>query len=215
VGGHKGKAGALATVIGREGHSSLTHRCVNAVVAAARLVDFIASLGERHAREGPFSDGFEPAYTTASVGRIDGGTQLNIVPRLCTVEFEFRALPGVDPRDSVREVETFAAERLLPAMRAAAPESEIRFEELLAYPAFEARPEAEVTALCAALTGTDRPLKVPFGTEAGCYAARGIPSVVCGPGDITAAHRPDEWIAIDQLAACDRFLDDLVTRACR
>jgi acetylornithine deacetylase len=214
VDGHKSKVGAKVTVIGREGHSSLTHRCVNAVTMAARLVDKVAAIGERLATEGPFLDGFEPAHTTASVGRIEGGSQLNIVPGLCTFEFEFRGLPGTDPALYLDEVRAFARERLVPAMQAVHADCDILFEELLAYPGFLADPGSEVVKACLELTQPAAPRKVAYGTEAGCYAALGIPSVVCGPGSIVPAHRPDEWIALDQLEGCDRFLDRLVSHAC-
>ena len=68
-------------------------------------------------------------------------------------------------------------------------------------------------ALCRELTGTPEPAKASFGTDGGCFAARGIPSLVCGPGDISVAHKPDEWIAVEQLDACDRFLRQLVHKA--
>ena len=65
-------------------------------------------------------------------------------------------------------------------------------------------------ACCAALLAEPEPIRVAFGTEAGCFAARGVPALVCGPGDIAVAHKPDEWIALDQLDRCDTFLRRLV-----
>jgi acetylornithine deacetylase len=71
--------------------------------------------------------------------------------------------------------------------------------------------DSRFTALCRELTGTNRPTKVAFGTEGGCFDARGVPSLVCGPGDIKVAHKPDEWIAVEQLERCDVFLRRLVS----
>ena len=94
-----------------------------------------------------------------------------------------RTLPAEDPTRFVREVETYALTEILPRLRASAPEAAIHFEEVLAYPGMAPPPESDFTRLMRELTGTDRPAKVSFGTEGGCFAARGIPSLVCGPGD--------------------------------
>ena len=105
VDGHKGKAGYRCSITGREAHSALPHLGANAVVAAARIIDQVASMGGRFAAEGPFLEGFDPPHHTSGVGRIEGGSQLNIVPNRCGFEFEFRTLPGEDPLRFVRVVE--------------------------------------------------------------------------------------------------------------
>ena len=51
-----------------------------------------------------------------------------------------------------------------------------------------------------------------FGTEGGVYQKAGIPTVICGPGSIEQAHKPDEWIALEQITACEAFLDRLIVR---
>lgn len=214
VDGHKGKAGYRCTVRGRAAHSALPGLGANAVIAAARIIGEIAAMGERFARAGPFMAGFDPPCHTAGVGRVEGGSQLNIVPERCSFEFEFRTLPGEDPLRFVREVEAFAQREVLPGLRARAPEAEIAFEEILAYPGLAPAGETAFARLCRELTGTAEPLRVAFGTEGGCFAARGIPTVICGPGDIGVAHKPDEHIELGQLEACDAFLRRLVRAAC-
>ena len=99
-------------------------------------------------------------------------------------------------------------------MRATAPEAAIAFEEVLAYPGLAPAPDTPFAKLCRELTGTQSPTKVSFGTEGGCFFARGVPAVVCGPGDIAVAHKPDEWIAVEQLERCDRFLRELTAPHC-
>ena len=210
IDGHKGKAGYRCTITGREAHSAYPALGANAVVAAARLVGRVAAMGERFAAEGPFAAGFEPPHHTSGVGRIEGGAQLNIVPRHCSFEFEFRTLPDEDPMRFVREVQAAAEAELLPALRATAPEAEIEFDEVLAYPGLVPSPDTPFARLCRELTGTGQPARVAFGTEGGCFHARGVPALVCGPGDITVAHKPDEWIALEQLDRCDAFLRELV-----
>ena len=209
VDGHKGKAGYRCTVTGREAHSAYPKLGANAVVAAARIIGRVAAMGEQFAGEGPFAEGFDPPHHTSGVGKIEGGSQLNIIPRHCSFEFEFRTLPGEDPLRFVREVEASAVEAVLPALRATAPEAAIAFEEVLAYPGLAPSPDTPFARLCRDLTGTATPTKVSFGTEGGCFFARGVPAVVCGPGDIAVAHKPDEWIAVEQLERCDRFLREL------
>ncbi len=206
VDGHKGKAGYRCTVTGREAHSAYPVLGANAVVAAARIIEGVAAMGERFAAEGPFFAGFDPPHHTSGVGRIEGGSQLNIIPRHCSFEFEFRTLPGEDPLRFVREVEAAATGAVLPTLRATAPEAAIAFEEVLAYPGLAPAPDTPFAKLCRELTGTENPTKVSFGTEGGCFFARGVPAVVCGPGDIKVAHKPDEWIAVEQLERCDAFL---------
>jgi acetylornithine deacetylase len=209
VDGHKGKAGYRCIITGREAHSAYPNLGANAVVAAARIVGRVAEMGERFAAEGPFQDSFDPPHHTSGVGRIEGGSQLNIIPNRCSFEFEFRTLPAEDPLRFVREIQDFAAETVLPALRVTAPEAAITFEEVLAYPGMAPSPDTPFAQVCRDLTGTDRPARVSFGTEGGCFSSRGIPAVVCGPGDIAVAHKPDEWIAEEQLERCDRFLREL------
>ena len=209
VDGHKGKAGYRCIVTGREAHSAYPALGANAVIAAARIIEHIAGMGERFAAHGPYAEGFDPPHHTSGVGRIEGGSQLNIVPNHCSFEFEFRTLPADDPMRFVREVEAYALTEILPPLRASAPEAAIGFEEVLSYPGMNPPRESAFTRLCRELTDTERPAKVAFGTEGGCYDARGIPSLVCGPGDIKAAHKPDEWIAVEQLERCDVFLRQL------
>ena len=115
-------------------------------------------------------------------------------------------MPGEDPLRFVREVETAANGAVLPTLRATAPEAAIAFEEVLAYPGLAPAPDTPFAKLCRDLTGTENPTKVSFGTEGGCFFARGVPAVICGPGDIKVAHKPDEWIAVEQLERCDAFL---------
>ena len=129
------------------------------------------------------------------------------------MKLEFRTLPGEDPLRFVREIEAFAQEQILPGLRATAPDAGIEFEEVLAYSGMTPPSESDFTRLLHELTGTREPAKVAFGTDGGCFAARGIPTLICGPGDIKVAHKPDEWIAVEQLERCDAFLRELVRRA--
>jgi acetylornithine deacetylase len=206
VTGHKGKRSFRCRVHGFECHSALAHLGVNAIEAAAELVALLRTMARRRRDAGPFDPEYTPAYTTIQTGVIHGGTALNIVPKECTFDFEFRLLPGEDPDAGIGELRAFAENRLLPEMRAIRPEAAIEFEELSGFPGLDTADDAEVTHLVAALTGANGTAKVSFGTEGGLFQQAGIPTIVCGPGSIEQAHKPNEFIHLDQIAQCERFI---------
>jgi acetylornithine deacetylase len=206
VTGHKGKRSFRCRVQGFECHSALAHLGVNAIEAAAELVALLKAMARRRRDAGPFDPEYTPPYTTIQTGVIHGGTALNIVPKDCSFDFEFRLLPGEDPDAGIGELRAFAENRLLPEMRAVRAEAAIEFEELSAFPGLDTADDAEITRLVATLTGANGTAKVSFGTEGGLFQQAGIPTIVCGPGSIEQAHKPDEFIDLDQIARCERFI---------
>jgi acetylornithine deacetylase len=211
--GHKGKAGYECSVTGLASHSALNHLGVNAIEIAAEIIVHLRRRNLDFCVNGPFADGFEPPHCTVTTGLVEGGTALNIVPGACRFAFEFRTLPGQDAAALLAEVQAFAERELLPAMRARHPGAGIAWHELIRYPALGGAGPAELERLCCEVAGGGAPRKVAFGTEAGLFAARGIPSVVCGPGDIAVAHQPDEYVELADLERCTRFVRRLVERA--
>jgi acetylornithine deacetylase len=215
VNGHKGKRSYRCHVHGFECHSALAHSGVNAVEAAAELVAHLKSLARHKRDSGPFDPDYTPPYTTIHTGTIRGGTALNIVPKDCSFEFEFRYLPADDPQAIYDSLQRFAEEKVVPEMKAVRPETGFRFEEMTSFPGLATPADAEATQLAFALTGANSVGKVSFGTEAGLFNEAGIPTVVCGPGSIEQAHKPDEFIAIDQVEECEGFMRRLIDRVCR
>jgi acetylornithine deacetylase len=211
--GHKGKAGYECAVTGLASHSALNHLGVNAVEIAAELIARLRRRNLEFRARGPFQAGFEPPHCTVTTSVIEGGTALNIVPAGCRFEFEFRTLPGQDPAALLREVQAFASAELLPEMRARHPGAAIEWRELMDYPALGGAGQSAIERLCTELSGGGPPAKVAFGTEAGLFAERGIASVVCGPGDMTVAHKPDEYVELAELERCAGFVRRLVERA--
>jgi acetylornithine deacetylase len=209
VDAHKGKGGWRCTITGRAGHSALTHQGVNAVMAAAELIQFIRQLHDGFRRQGPVADGFVPAHTTASVGRIEGGGQLNIIPDKCTFAFEFRTVPDEDPAHWLEQVVAYAEREMLPGMQAIAPEAAIAFDELIAYPGLQPALAGPFRDLVRELALPGPAGKVAYGTDGGVIASAGIPTLICGPGDMTVAHKPDEYVTRGQLAHCMAFLERL------
>jgi acetylornithine deacetylase len=209
---HKGKTSVRCHVRGKEAHSSLAPYGVNAVNAAARVVGHLADMAARKAAEGPFDPDFDVPYTTVHTGTIEGGSQLNIVPGHCRFEFEFRYLPQDSPQDLLDEVKRYAEAEVAPAMRAVDPATGFNWEQIAGFPGLDLSPGAEVVELAKALSGGNATGKVAFGTEAGLFDRSGIPAVVCGPGSIDQAHKPDEFVALEQVALCERFMERLEDR---
>ncbi len=208
--GHKGKAGYRCTITGRSSHSALNHLGVNAVEMAAEIVSKLRRMNLDFSVHGPFAEGFEPAHCTVTTGTIEGGTALNIVPAACAFAFEFRLLPGQEAERLFDEVRNSTETTLLPAMKAIAEEAAIDWHELMSYPALATESDAEIERLACRLTDTVLPVKLSFGTEAGHFAKRGVPAIVCGPGHMNVAHKPDEHLHLDQLDACSTFLAQVV-----
>ena len=213
---HKGKFSYRAHVRGWEAHSSLAPKGVNAVEYAAELIAFMKRIARRIEAEGPYDPLFDIAHTTVHTGTIRGGTALNIVPKDCTFDFEFRHLPEHDPANLFSEVETYARETLEPMMKALDPASGFQFDVLSSIPALNNDPGDEVVTLAKTLAERNDHGKVSFGTEAGLFQQEvGIPTVVCGPGSIEQAHKPDEYISLDQIAKGEIFMDRLLAHVCK
>ncbi|MEE4747077.1 acetylornithine deacetylase [Pseudomonas alliivorans] len=209
--GHKGKSSYRTYCRGQEAHSSLAPRAVNAIHLAS---DFIAELRKSQKQveqRGVRDDGYDIPYSTVHIGRIDGGKALNIVPNLCTLEFEYRNLPGDDP-DQLLEQLRERAEVLVREARQLSGVAAIDIEIMNEYPALETHPSVEAVRMLHAFAepGT-RHIKVSYGTEGGLFAGRlNVPVVVCGPGSIEQAHKPDEFIEESQMNAGERFLQSLL-----
>ncbi len=210
VTGHKGGRSYRCHIEGLAAHSSLAPHGVNAIEAAAELILFIRGLGEDMAA-GPQDPDYDVTHSTISVGLIHGGTAINIVPSTCDVTFEFRNLAEVDQEGIFCRIEEHALGQILPQMRSRHPAAAIRFERIYEYPAHAIAADDPLVARMKHLVGRNDHSKVAFGTEAGLFLRElGLPTVVCGPGAIGVAHKPDEYVERSQLAACDDLLRKLL-----
>jgi acetylornithine deacetylase len=209
---HKGKKSVRCHVHGHECHSSLAPQGVNAVEYAAEVVAHLKRIGRRLAAEGPFDHDYDVPYTTVHTGVINGGTALNIVPKDCHFDFEFRYVPGVDPEALFDDVRSFAENTLRPEMVRVSAETGFSWRELSAFPGLDTPVDAEITTTAKSLAQVNGTIKVAYGTEAGLIQNIGIPTVICGPGHIAQAHKPDEYVDIAQIKQCDAFMDRLVDR---
>ncbi|MGH8788316.1 MAG: acetylornithine deacetylase [Cupriavidus necator] len=207
---HKGINAYRCCVRGQAAHSSLTPRGVNAIEYAARLICFIRDIADEFKANGPYDQAFDVPYTTAQTGTIQGGIALNTIPALCEFVFEFRNLPGVDPEAIYARIQAYANDVLLPKMRAEHADAGLTLSKVAAAPSLDVAEQEAITQLVRALTADRDTNKVAYGTEAGLFQRAGIPAVVCGPGDIQQAHKPDEFVSLEQLAACEAFLHKVV-----
>jgi len=213
VNAHKGIRSFRTTVTGREAHSSQTDKGVNAVMVAAELIMHLAKLAEVMRRRGDPSGRFDPPYTTVQSSTIEGGTALNILARHCLFQWEFRYLPGTSQDEILDAFNAHAANEVLPRLKAIAPEADIVTKPRAHVPALVATDGCPAEALAKQLTGRNHAEAVAYGTEAGLFQEAGIPSVVCGPGNIQQAHKPNEFIEISQVAACEQFIRKLIDHA--
>jgi acetylornithine deacetylase len=209
VDAHKGIYAFRTTVTGREAHSSLTDKGVNAIMAAADLIGCLGRLADEMASRADPDSGFDPAYTTVHVGTIEGGTALNIVPLRCAFRWEYRLLPGADPDEVPRRFAAYCDERRA-ALKGRAREADIVTEPQMSVPGLEPEPGSAAERLVFALAGSNRTHKAAFGTEAGLFQRAGMAAVVCGPGSVAQAHKPDEFVARAQIEACEAFLRRLI-----
>jgi acetylornithine deacetylase len=209
---HKGKDGAKVSCIGLEAHSSLAPLGINAIHLAIDLINEIRAVQADVAETGARDGDYDVPYTTLHVGKIAGGEALNIVPNLATFEFEIRNIADENPKalmDRIRK----AAERIENEAQKVFPGAAINFAPGISYPALNTPPDADVVSFVKSLTGGNSTTKISFGTEGGLFDQRlGIPTVVCGPGSIAVAHKPDEYIEESQLAACETMLAKLHAR---
>ncbi len=201
---HKGKMAARMEVTGRSGHSSRPDLGLNAVHAMADVITHAVAHGQS-LTNGPFDDTFAPPYSTLQIGVIAGGQSVNIIPDRCTADIEARAVPGVSPASLLEPVKA----RLM-ALRESG--FEVTWQALSSYPALATAHNSSLASLLSQLTGQAPLNAVSYGTEAGLFQQAGIDAIICGPGEIGRAHRPDEFIETGELAACQRMIADLGAR---
>ncbi|MGB0570657.1 MAG: acetylornithine deacetylase [Alphaproteobacteria bacterium] len=206
---HKGIRGFETVFTGVAAHSSTPHLGANAIGFAADFIDFLSTMtAEAEAAAMPESD-FTPPWTTFNIGQIEGGEALNIIAERCTVSWEFRPLPEADADAIEARVRTYLDEELRPRIKSAHPDADVRLSPLAAVPPLHADPGSAAERLVRHLTGANATRTAAYVADASQFQQHGIPTVLCGPGDIAQAHQADEWIAEEELDACAMFLDRL------
>jgi len=206
---HKGTHRFRCCITGREAHSSYTTQGVNAIEYAARIIVYIRQMADRLQQLETRDYAFTVPFTTMQTGLIRGGLAANIVPKECEFIFEARTLPGASEHKLFQEVKDYAA-TLLPEMQRIEPNAAIQLELLNTAPGMNMQETDEIVKLAMALSRNKPNGAVSYGTEGGLFQAAGIPTVICGPGDIEQAHRPNEFVSLAQLALCEAFMQRLL-----
>jgi acetylornithine deacetylase len=209
---HKGKLGYRVTAHGLEAHSSLAPIGANAIYMACDLIAEIRSIQADIAAHGMRDGDYEVAYTTLHVGKMAGGEVMNIVPNRATFDFEIRYLPEDDGQALLQRIKAVADE-VAAKFRGVFAQARFEFMTLQSYPALNTPVDSEAVNFVRALTGGNSTGKITFGTEGGLFQQElGIPAVVCGPGNIAVAHKPDEYVSEEQMGLCDVMLGRLLDR---
>jgi acetylornithine deacetylase len=215
VEGHKGCFEYSTHFTGLEGHGSAPDRGVNAVEYAVRYVTRLLELKEALKARAPARSRFDPPWTTINTGALTGGHAHNIIPGRARVDWEMRPMQAGDAEFVKSDLARYCAETLLPAMRAVSPEADILTETIGEVDGLVPADENEAKAILMELTGATEAGLVPFGTEAGIFQAMGMSAVICGPGSIEQAHKPDEFVTVAQLSECLGMLERLSARLAR
>lgn len=200
---HKGKTVFRAQCCGEEGHSALAPNYVNAIHVASKLVESLQNVQQHLREKGHQDQGYDIPYTTVHVGKITGGTALNIVPNMCVVDYEIRHLA----QDSSANVQEQIVENIKDDFK-----KHIDVEEVNQYPGLKTSTTIEAVKFIQKLLPDETAIgNISFGTEGGLFqGALNCPVVVCGPGNIAVAHKPNEFVEIDQMKQCDIFLEKLL-----
>jgi len=209
--GHKGCCEYTARFTGLEGHGSNPDRGVNAAAYAVKYVSRLLELAEDLKRRVPRESRFDPPWTTVNIGRIAGGVAHNVIPGKAEVEWEMRPVQYGDAEFVKEALQQYIEEELLPAMRAVSPQADISTQVIGEVVGLEPMDVNMARTLIASLTGCETADVVPFGTEAGLFQQMGMSVVVCGPGSIAQAHKPDEYLSRSQLSECLAMLEGLRT----
>lgn len=200
---HKGKTVFRAQCCGEEGHSALAPNYVNAIHVASKLVESLQNVQQYLREQGQQDLGYDIPYTTVHVGKIAGGTALNIVPNSCVVDYEIRHLA----QDNSLDIQQKIIENIKQDFQI-----HIDVEEVNQYPGLKTSSTIEAVQFIQKLLPESTSIgNISFGTEGGLLqGALNCPVVVCGPGDIAVAHKPNEYVAVDQLNQCDIFLEKIL-----
>lgn len=208
--GHKGKTAMRARCLGHEVHSALSPYGFNAIHLATDLIMALRHQQQLLIDTGSRDDDYEVAYTTIHAGIIRGGIALNIVPNETTIDFEIRNIKEDDIEKILGNIQQ-DIDTLIYEARKIYSGADIELVRLTSYPGLDTHPESEIVTLAQSLLGTNRIIKVSFGTEAGLFSEKlNIPTVVCGPGSMEQGHKPDEFITHSQLERCDAMLNQVI-----
>ncbi len=211
--GHKGKAAFRALCEGQAGHSAFAPHFVNALYVASDFVTQLRGLQQWLKTNGARDDNYAVPYSTLHVGKLTGGTALNLIPSTAELLFEYRHLAGDSVAEMESKLETAAADvtQSHSPRKQKGAHAKITIQKYNTYPGLETEIPNATMAWIQSFVGTETTIKVAFGTEAGFFANLGIPTIVCGPGSMEhQGHQPDEYVTLSQLVACESMMKAVI-----
>nr|AGT02707.1 acetylornithine deacetylase [Strigomonas galati] len=213
---HKGISFMVYESRGLAAHSSLQTSGFNALQATSEMLTHLFALRKRLSEEGPFEEGYEVPYTTVNPAIAQGGIATNIIPEYCKLNFEMRTIAADSIHDHIHNLDAFVAKQNEGMKAAKAPEGCCAsIHQTCVIPPFSSDPSSKVLkALQASHAKGGDPIKVCYATESGYYQGAGVPTVVFGPGSITVAHKPDEYVPIEDLQQCVQVIRRTVYVMC-
>ena len=141
------------------------------------------------------------------IGRIKGGLARNVIADQCSVHWEMRPVVPEDGEFVSKKMEIYANETLIPEMKKIYPKANVEKEIIGEIIGFNRDEKSEACEFVSSITGDNSREVVSFGTEAGLFQEIGISTAVCGPGSIEQAHKIDEFIKLEEINKCLKFLD--------
>jgi len=206
---HKGCYEYTTYFEGLAGHSSQPHKGVSAVEYAARYVNKLIELRKKLKDRAPKDSIFDPPYSTLQIGGIFGGIAHNVIADKCHVNWETRPVVKEDGIFLNSELDKYVNKILLPDMKNIFPNSSIEKKIIGEIISFDRVQNSEACEFVSNITGDNSREVVSFGTEAGLFQEIGISTAVCGPGSIEQAHKIDEFIKLEEINKCLKFLDGI------
>ncbi len=207
---HKGKKNYLVEFHGVEAHSSLVDNGVNAITYCSEFIQYLEVLQKNVLNDRKRkNEKFSPPYSTINVGVINGGIALNIIPKFCRVEFEIRDLPGEQINTIIKGINSFI-KSLEKRMKQKNKDCYINFLNNNNFPPLQTNNNKKIIGMALKKLKTNSVNSVSFGTEAGVFNQLGIETIVCGPGNIEQAHKPNEFLEKSQIEKCRKFLDNIL-----
>ncbi|MAR79099.1 MAG: acetylornithine deacetylase [Rhodospirillaceae bacterium] len=208
VNSHKGVLAFKTSLNGLEGHSSSPEKGLNTILFASELINFLNSLYEKEKKiKNPL---FQPPYTTIHVGLIKGGSALNIIPKECSFIWEYRYLPDQNPEKIINEFNHFSNNVILPKMKSIYDKSSITTKKIAHVPPLKSSSDLEIENLIMKLAKSNTIKTVSYGTEGGVFQQTGIPTIICGPGSIEQAHKANEFIELQEIDKCEKFIINII-----
>jgi acetylornithine deacetylase len=198
---HKGHLKIRVITTGVPAHSAYPHLGRNAIEPAGRILTSLAALNRELAAERPAHGvHFEVPFASLNVGVIAGGTAINVVPERCVIELGVRLLPGMSSKEMLEQVRRRVSDAVPDAIT----------EEIGDSPPMVLDDHAEIYRHVAARCGQSATRAVSFATDASWLQRMGVECVICGPGSIEVAHKPNEFIPVGEFVKAGELVGDLV-----